>query len=189
MRALVSLALLAAVAVLGPTRAEAQPVLAVVDAGSGEWSAPLDADALRAGLAEASGRAVVGLADPRGRACRQTLTLARVSADRWVLRFDAPDAEPTFAEHPVRAEAPLDGLVGAAVALLLAHGAFDARETVPGADLVNPFGQPRWDPLRVALAGQLHAVAAPREPLSYVDVVDPFRPIDRGATLVDPWAR
>ncbi|HJL19222.1 MAG TPA: hypothetical protein RMH99_26390 [Sandaracinaceae bacterium LLY-WYZ-13_1] len=160
--------------------AAAQPVTLVVDAPEGSAIAPAE---LRAALAEATGRTILDLAHVDSAASPVTLVVAHEAADRWILRLARRGAV-VQVTHRTPAATALEHLAAAAAALL--RGFDDA--TAPGADLVDPFLRRAWDPLGRALDDQLHRPFPAGEPMTYLDVVDPFRPF-QATGLVDPWAR
>lgn len=174
-------ALIFALVTLFAAPAAAQPIVLLVDAGSS-----MDGDALRRAVADRTGRNVVRLGDPAARGSHETLAIARVAADRFHVRWTLGESMAGL-ERAVPRRGRLDVLADAAAELLFANGrSHDALATVPGADLMEPFARPLWDPLADALSRELHRPFPPGP--TYADVVDPFRPIEADVALVDPWA-
>lgn len=172
-------ALLFALVTLAAAPAAAQPVVLLVDGPS------LDGAALRQAVAARTGRTVVSLGDPRAMGTHETVAVAHVEGDRFALRWSMGETMAGL-ERQVPAQGRVAALAAAASELLVAQGrSFDALATVPGADLLDPFLRPLWDPLAEALTGQLHRPFPPAP--TYADVVDPFRPISEDVALVDPW--
>jgi len=173
--ALAVLALVVATA----TPAAAQDVVVVIDAGP----VAVDAAALRAELAEAIDRPVLSLADEASRAADETLTIAHVGADRWVLRHQR-GAQVTWVERAsVEPSAVHTTLLEAAAALLEPATTFAGAEL--DSDVMDPFAD-RWDPLQIALATELHEPFDGGVAHATGELTDPF--VEVGADLLfDPW--
>lgn len=183
-----ALALTTSLLLLLPTMVSAQSVLLVVDVGS----AQLDVDSLRARIAAGADRTLVRLGDEASRATDETLTVAFAGEGRWVFRYQHGTRD-TWAERTgVTPEGAAQAVVEVACSLIRPpEGAVHADEdygTRAGADLVDPFDG-RWDPLRVAIEGELVRPFIARGGVVYVGVADPFSRDAMAVHLLDPWTR
>ncbi len=169
------IALALASLLLLPATGSAQSVLLVLDVGS----ARVDADALRERISAEADRTVVRLGDAASRDAAETLTVAFAGEDRWVLRHQR-GATDTWLERE-----GMDAAIETAAALIREPEDFGTRA---GADLVDPF-EGRWDPLRVAIEGELVRPFIARGGMVYVGVEDPFARDGRAVHLMDPWTR
>ncbi|MBX3270414.1 MAG: hypothetical protein KF729_09150 [Sandaracinaceae bacterium] len=164
-----------------PALTGAQSVVLVVDAGS----ARLDVEALRARVSAESGRALARLGDEGASPAAEALTIAFAGAGRWVL-WHRRGAEDRWLERRASADATADVLARAATELLRPADADAAFGTRAGHDLVDPFAR-RWDPLRVALEGELVRPFVARGGMVYYGVSDPFAADATAVHLLDPW--
>ena len=173
----------------------------------------VNADRLRQQIAESTSLTVVGLIDERAQGADSALTIARAGNREWVLRYRS-GATDVWARQTLAPGAVRRGLV-AAGRDLIARGqrqAPVARATVPAAvtpaptpvaphteswvrhdvDVMDPFAATdHWDPLRVALDGELQdpfndPSLASRPPAIWADLADPYEGLVNDG-IFDPW--
>jgi len=182
---------------LSPGVAGAQSVIFVMDAGP----AQLDTDVLRERIAEDAEREVLRMSDEASREATETLTIAWGGQGRWILRYQRGTYSAWSELSRIAPNALARSITDAAVELLrtespgavpapnegtrVAESTDDPHGTGPGHDLVDPFSI-RWDPLRVAIDGELMRPFIARRGMIYHGVTDPFS--EGGPVhLLDPW--